>query len=211
LKSRLATVWNSVDTEVFKPTENRLQNGSLRLLGVGRISPQKNLSALAPALAECRRKNLRVTLDWAGKTDDPACHRAVLSAIENHRVRDVWRWLGVCNDIPALLRQYDALVLPSLWEGLPNVVCEALAAGLPVLASDVSDNVRLVHDGVSGFLFDPEEPETIARAITQFAGLDQQTRINFGRAARAFAEKELSLSACVAAYERLIVADRREK
>jgi glycosyltransferase involved in cell wall biosynthesis len=112
----------------------------------------------------------------------------------------------VRKDIPELLHRYDALILPSLWEGLPNVVCEALAAGLPVLASDVSDNARLVQHGVTGFIFDPKQPDAIANAISQFAVLDQDTRARFGRAARAFAEKELSLAACTTAYERLLVA-----
>jgi glycosyltransferase involved in cell wall biosynthesis len=135
----------------------------------------------------------------------------VLAAIKNHRVEDVWRWLGVRKDIPALLNQYDALILPSLWEGLPNCLCEALAAGLPVLASDVSDNARLVQGGVTGFVFDPKRPSAIARAITQFAFLDQSTRRSFRLAARSFAEKELSLAACVANYERLLMADRQDR
>lgn len=208
LKRRLVTIWNGVDTEVFRPAGNGSNNDTLKLLGVGRITPAKNLPALVHALAECREKNLRVTLDWAGQTDDPACHRAVLAAIENHRVGDIWRWLGVRKDIPTLLHQYDALILPSLFEGLPNVVCEALAGGLPVLASDVSDNARLVQDGVTGFIFDPKRSSKIARAISQFAVLDQETRAGFGLAARAFAEKELSLTACVAAYECVLTASR---
>lgn len=208
LKRRLVTIWNGVDTEVFRPASIGSNDSTLRLFGVGRITPQKNLPVLVHALAECRGRNLRVTLDWAGKPEDHACHRAVLSAIENHRVGDVWSWLGLRKDIPALLHQYDALILPSLWEGLPNVVCEALAAGLPVLASDVSDNARLVQDGVTGFIFDPKSPSAIAQAICQFAALDQEARAGFALAARRFAEKELSLTACVDAYERLLMARR---
>jgi glycosyltransferase involved in cell wall biosynthesis len=211
LNRRLVTIWNGVDTEVFRPAGNASNNGTLKLFGVGRITPQKNLPALAQALAECSGKKVAVTLDWAGKPDDLSCHRAVLAAIKNHRVEDVWRWLGVRKDIPALLNQYDALILPSLWEGLPNCLCEALAAGLPVLASDVSDNARLVQGGVTGFVFDPKRPSAIARAITQFAFLDQSTRRSFRLAARSFAEKELSLAACVANYERLLMADRQDR
>ena len=211
LNSRLVTIWNGVDTEVFRPAGNAFVNGTLKLFGVGRITPQKNLPALAQALAECRGKNVAVTIDWAGKPDDLSCHRTVLSAIKNHRVDDVWRWLGVRKDIPALLNRYDALILPSLWEGLPNCLCEALAAGLPVLASDVSDNARLVQGGVTGFIFDPKRPSAIARAIAQFALLDQATRRSFRLAARSFAEKELSLAACVATYEGLLMADRQNR
>ena len=209
LKRRLVTIWNGVDTEAFYPFRNASSTSTLKLLGVGRITPQKNLPALVLALAECKRKNLQVTLDWAGETDDETCNGVVLSAIENHRLGDIWHWLGLRKDIPALLHQYDALILPSLWEGLPNVVAEALAAGLPVLASGVSDNARLVQDGVTGFIFDPKLPGDIARAICQFALLDREARACFALAARTFAEKELSLTACVDVYERLLMASRK--
>lgn len=208
LSSRLTTIWNGIDTEIFQPASRGSRSGTLKLVGVGRITPAKNLRVLVHALAECRRKNLRVELDWAGKSDDQVCHRDVLSAIEDHQLGGIWRWLGVRKDIPTLLHQYDALILPSLWEGLSNVLCEALAAGLPVLASDVSDNARLVQHGVTGLIFDPKQPDAIANAISQFAALDQDTRDRFGRSARAFAEKELSLATCITAYERLLVENR---
>jgi len=208
LNSQLITIWNGVDTDVIHPADVGLRDGTLKLLGIGRITPQKNLPALVLALAECRRKNLRVTIDWAGEPDNQVCYREVLSAIEDHQLGSTWRWLGVRKDIPALLHQYDALILPSLWEGLPNVVCEALAAGLPVLVSDVSDNTRLVQHGVTGLIFDPKKPDAIADAILLFAGLDQATRDRFGRAARSFAEKELSLASCITAYEHILVTNR---
>lgn len=211
LRSRLVTIWNGVDTEVFHPANTGYRSGTLKLLGVGRITPQKNLPALVHAIAQCRQKNLQVTIDWVGESDDQAYHRKVLSAIEDHRVGSIWHWLGVRKDIPALLLQYDALILPSLWEGLPNVVCEALAAGLPALVSDISDNARLVQDGMTGLIFDPKQPDAIAHAISQFAAIDQDARASFGRAARAFAEKELSLATYVNAFERLLIASRENR
>ena len=72
-----------------------------------------------------------------------------------------WRWLGEESDIPGLLREHHALIHPSLYEGLPNVVCEALAAGMPVLVSNVCDHPLLVADGERGFLFDPADPGSI--------------------------------------------------
>jgi glycosyltransferase involved in cell wall biosynthesis len=208
LKTRLHTIWNGIDSAVFHPAGRSTRSTQLRLLGLGRISPAKNLIALAQALGDCLRQGLPVTLDWAGWSDDAPYHQQVLRAIEDHKVGKKWSWLGVREDIPTLLHQYDALILPSLWEGLPNVACEALAAGLPVLASDVSDNARLVQHGVTGFIFDPKQPYAIALAISRFAALDQDTRARIGRAARSFAERELSLATCITAYERLLVENR---
>jgi len=208
LKSRLHTIWNGIDSAVFHPAVRNTRGTQLRLLGLGRITPQKNLIALVQAFGDCLRQGIPVTLDWAGWSDDAPYHQQVMRAIEDHKVGKRWHWLGVRKDIPTLLHQYDALILPSLWEGLPNVVCEALAAGLPVLASDVSDNARLVQHGVTGLIFDPKQPDAIANAISRFAVLDQDARGRFGRAARAFAEKDLSLDICITAFERLLVENR---
>jgi glycosyltransferase involved in cell wall biosynthesis len=106
--------------------------------------------------------------------------------------------------VAALLQGCDALVLPSLWEGLPNVVCEALASGVPVLASAVSDNPQLVPDGENGFNFSAESIEAIAEGILRFTALNHGEREAMGRRARAFAERELGLSAYVDKYERLL-------
>lgn len=206
LEKRLQTIWNGTDLEEFRPPQDRISNDTLRLLGVARIAPQKNLIRMAEALRYCIQQGLSVSLDWIGRVTDGAYYQRVLRAIADGGVASNWCWLGQRKDIPELMRQYDALILPSLYEGLPNVVCEALASGLPVLASRVSDNARLVPDGIHGFTFAPESPRAIGEAIVQFAHLDQCTRARFGREARAFAIRELSLEACVTAYERLLDA-----
>jgi glycosyltransferase involved in cell wall biosynthesis len=70
------------------------------------------------------------------------------------------------------MQRHDALIHPSLYEGLPNAVCEALAAGLPVLISNVCDHPLLVVEGERGFLFDPSDPLSIAMSIERAAALD---------------------------------------
>jgi glycosyltransferase involved in cell wall biosynthesis len=95
------------------------------------------------------------------------------------------------------MTEHDALILPSLYEGLPNVVCEALACGLPVLASKISDNPRLVQDAVTGYLFDPNSPDEIAKTIFGFAQLGFEDRLEMSMAARRFAELNLSIHKCV--------------
>ena len=113
--------------------------------------------------------------------------------------------------MPELMRRYDALVLPSMWEGVPNVVCEALASGLPVLASDVSDIPLLLQDGVNGFLFAPHKVEGIAGAIIRFGALPASGRGAMATAGRAFAETRLSLAQCTDCYERLLLGPEYRK
>jgi len=104
-----------------------------------------------------------------------------------------------------LLRRHDALIHPSFYEGLPNVVCEALATGIPVLASAVCDHPLLVAEGERGFLFDPESPQSIAAAITRFTALSVADRRRFSRNAREYAEANLGVEKMVGAYESLFM------
>src|SRR5690606_21739605 len=100
--------------------------------------------------------------------DDEAAKAEVDAALAAEGVADRWRWLGRREDVPELMRAHDALVHPAFFEGLPNAVCEALASGLPVLASRVCDHPRLVGED-RGLLFDPGSPEDIAAALERFA------------------------------------------
>ena len=121
-------------------------------------------------------------------------------------MRRHWQWLGLQRDIPTLLRGYHALVHPSLYEGTPNAICEALAAGRPVLASDVCDHPLLVAEGKRGFLFDPKAPESIVAALARLAGLGVEAWRALGRNARDYAEAELGIELMVSRYEALFAS-----
>src|SRR5690606_28347096 len=74
-------------------------------------------------------------------------------------------WLGQRHDVPALLKAADVLVLPSRWEGMPNVILEAMAAGRPVVATAVEGSRELVVPGRTGWLAAPEDVESLAGAL----------------------------------------------
>ena len=81
------------------------------------------------------------------------------------------------------------MLLPSYFEGLPNVVCEAMACGKPALVSNVSDNSRLVADGDNGFLFDPSSPGDLADTIHKFVMLSAEEKQKMGGRGRVRAEE----------------------
>ncbi|GAH13740.1 unnamed protein product, partial [marine sediment metagenome] len=132
-------------------------------------------------------------------TDETAAY------LETVGISKQWTWFGTRSDIPNQLAKHDALIHASYFESLPNVICEALASGRPVLASRVCDNNRLVEDGVSGFLFDPGSPESIATAIMALSQKTFSERHRMGQAAREYAEKHLSLERFIDAYVQLII------
>jgi glycosyltransferase involved in cell wall biosynthesis len=210
LKNNVSCIYNGVDLSRFHPIVSVPRSGgALRLLGVGRIGPEKNLVNLIAALATFEEKfGCIPEIGWAGDRDSSRagrryCERidAALARLPNVRRR--WRWLGLQSDVPGLLRGYDALIHPSLYEGLPNAVCEALAAGIPVLASNVCDHPLLVADGSRGYLFDPRDPPGIAAAIAKLAELDSGAWRDLERNAREYASANLGVDKMVESYAAL--------
>jgi glycosyltransferase involved in cell wall biosynthesis len=112
-------------------------------------------------------------------------------------------WLpGERSDVPALMRRFDAFVLPSLAEGISNTLLEAMASGVPVLATAVGGNPELVTTGRTGFTLPSEDAEAMAAAMQALAAEPARARA-LGQAARADAERRFSLPAMVAAYHAL--------
>lgn len=112
------------------------------------------------------------------------------------------RWLGRRDDIPSLLKTADVLVHASLWEGMPNVVLEAMAACLPVIGTMVEGTEDLVLPGQTGWLVPPRDPEALAHALIEAADSPDCCR-QFGEEGRLRVEREFSIETTVEAYERL--------
>ena len=101
-------------------------------------------------------------------------------------------------------RKSDIFCLPSLYEGYPNVVAEAMSCGLPVICSNVYENPYIVEEGVNGFLFNPEDPSDIARAIRQMTSLSIEEREQMGRRNRQLCLERNTEEAFLLAYEQLM-------
>jgi len=109
-------------------------------------------------------------------------------------------WLpGERNDIAAIMGGLDCFVLPSLAEGISNTILEAMASGLPVIATDVGGNADLVKSGINGQIVPAGDPEALAHQIVKFANAPGQAKI-MGRLGRQRVEEKFSMNAMVAAY-----------
>ena len=110
-------------------------------------------------------------------------------------------WLpGERRDIPEIMRSLDCFVLPSLAEGISNTILEAMASGLPVIATDVGGNADLVIAGKSGELVPAADPDAMAKAIVQLASKPVHAK-KMGDAGRDLVEQKFSMGAMVAAYQ----------
>jgi glycosyltransferase involved in cell wall biosynthesis len=211
LRGRLSTILNGVDAATFHHERIDLPPEPLRLLAVASVSPFKNGLCLVEAL-RLLRDNHGITpkVTWIGQHVETITERREYAirmneAIVRYGLESQWEWLHQRSDVPQLMSTHHALVHPSFVEGLPNVVCEALSCGLPVLISNVLDHPHLVQDGRSGFLFDPHNPQTLAEAILKFHHLDKDGRSAMAENATAFARANLSVNRLANEYERLFL------
>jgi glycosyltransferase involved in cell wall biosynthesis len=210
MRKKILTIYNGVDLDVFRPVYTRKKSvNNLSLVAISSVSFNKNTLNLAKALVICKEKyKIQVTVNWIGvqQVSDEGTRPTdeTNSFLNKSGLSGYWKWHGVRNDISQVLVSHDALIHPSYFEGLPNVICEALACGRPVLASRVCDNSNLVQEGVSGFLFDPDLPADIAQTINKFNTKTLPQRDEMGKAARKYAEKHLSCDQFVSKYEELL-------
>lgn len=162
---KLVVIYNGVElpsaplaSTIEVRAELGLPPGGLVIGAVSRLDPVKGVSVLVEALAQVDEVYLAVIGD--GPERAPLASLAGSLGVAN-RIR----WTGHRRDVSHCLPAFDLFVQPSLHEGLPNAVLEAMAAGLPVVATAVGGTPEVVVDGVTGILVPPRDPDALAEAI----------------------------------------------
>jgi glycosyltransferase involved in cell wall biosynthesis len=187
LNPRVQVIPNGVDTGLFTPGQRaRRGAGPRRILYVGRLSPEKNLETVVAATASLGAPAI-VTMVGVGPLRDPleAQARAHGVLIELPGVVDQRR-------LPDVYRSADVFVLASFTEGHPKVLLEAMACGVPVVASDCPGNRSLVENGRTGLLFDPRRPDELAACLERVLD-DEALALRLGQAGRALVESRYDL------------------
>jgi len=135
---------------------------------VALFRPRKGIEVLLEALARLRSEGLPVRLRAVGEFETPEYEREVKDLCERLGLADAVCWTGFRQDVQSELARMDLFVLPSLFgEGLPMVVLEAMAAGVPVVGTGVEGVPEAIRDGEEGLLADPGDPVSLARAISR--------------------------------------------
>ena len=204
LAGKTLTVVNFVDSEYFHPVE-RSRSEVPEIVVAASIRELKNTLGLIRAVRLMKDAGVRFHVSWYGKVESEAEYFS--------RCEQLIRELGVEESISLLektkqirdkYQQADYFVLPSFHEGSPNVICEAMACGLPIACSDVCDNARYVYPGENGVLFDPKSAESIAEAISGLLGVSEYVWKKYGRKSRMLAVEVCSKERFVESYIKLI-------
>jgi glycosyltransferase involved in cell wall biosynthesis len=194
---------NGVDTDRFAPSAVSAPSDTVRLCFVGRLVRQKGLDVLLDALARLVDRSWRLTLVGDGPERPKLVGQAVALGLAGR-----FRFVGWTDRdaLPGLLAAHDLFVFPSRDEGMPNAVLEAMAAGLPVVATAIAGNEELVVDGQTGLLVPPGDPAALAQALVRL--LDAPgLRGTYGRAGRDRVEREYSWKRVAEAYLRLCLGE----
>lgn len=199
----IRVIHNGVDTDQYRPRPE-LRDKYRRELGIaadafvlsyhGRIEPRKQVDLMIKAVAEAAKhvSAHAVVVGDGPQADEVRRLAAELSAPAT--------FTGFRDDVPMLLSAADAAAHLSTSEGLPLSVLEAMASGLPVIASNATSHAEQIRDGEDGFLVAPRDSSAVAEAILQLA-TDPARRERMGSSALRRAEERFSIEAMVGGYE----------
>lgn len=184
LAKRIIAIPNFVDASMFDSSIDRGSIGEshqLKLIGVGRVIPSKNIDRLIDALSILRDQGYRFDLKWYGDTYDSEYLQLLNTKISKLGMSNSFKLMGECHNMPEAYATADYFVMPSLHEGYPNVLVEAMACELPVAVSAVCEHPYIIEDEINGFLFDPTNTQDMVSAIKKMLTLTSTQRAKIGR------------------------------
>ncbi len=199
---KTAIIPNAIDLERFQCvspadlTPWGIPAGSRVLITIGRLEHQKGIDVLLDSASQLIAKYQDVHFLVVGDGPDQA---RLKSQAQTLGIAEHVHWAGQRNDVPELLTASTALVLPSRWEGMPNVVLEAMAAGKPIVATRVEGVAELVTPGVNGWLVAPERPQLLAEAIDRLL-TDNSVIFSMGRESQRIVGEKFTIDQFVENY-----------
>lgn len=209
-KEKLHVIYNGIDPQLYQIYKRddkdkilsrlSLSTGVPVLLTVGRLQQQKGYQYLIQSSFELKNRGHNFVWLIAGEGElRPYLEQLIIS----YKLQQEIRLLGIRDDVPMLLCASDIFVLSSLWEGLPGVVLEAMAAGLPVVATNVGGTPELVEDGINGFLVPPANPTMMADAIEKLFKMSEEGRRKMGDVGMEIVKEKFTIDKMVSGHEQL--------
>ena len=204
MKKKVTTITNFVDLEKFHVVKHE-RSRRPEVLVAATIRPSKNTSGLIMAASILNNKGLNFHISWYGYSDEFQVYYDECEAlIKEHQLVEFVSLHPKTREIHKKYQEADYFCLPSFYEGTPNVLCEAISCGLPVMVSNVCDNGYYAQEGFNGVLFDPYSPEDIAAAIYKMMTQDNISYQTYRRNGRNIAERLLSEQIFLNKYLKII-------
>lgn len=209
LRRRLRVIRNGVDTERFSPAQRRGHGEPFCFACVGTVYRVKNPVRVVHAVQLLIERGVRgFRVEWYGRPGldegrPSEAYRQATTLIATRGLSDYVQFFGPRSDIENAYRTADAFLHVSVQEGIPNAVVEAMACGLPVVVSRVSDLPVIVAAAKNGFVCDETRPESIADAMEAMFHTPAMERAAMGARSRELAVRWFGMERFVGAYEAL--------
>lgn len=202
-EGRIRQIYNGVDTDLFRPRVGPRPSGQFVIGTVGRMQTVKNQLDLVRAFVEVAQRSQMVPLNLKlVMIGDGPLREAAQGMLADAGMADL-AWLpGTRNDVAEQIAQMDLFVLPSLNEGISNTILEAMACGVPVIATRVGGNPELVVDGETGTLVPVSSPSILADAIRNYVESPELAQMH-GEAGRRRVENHFSMHAMLDGYRQV--------
>lgn len=200
-QKRILRIPNGVDTRFFQPRVHAERPGKLRFLLVGRRQPQKGVDLLLKAILTLKLSGLedKFEVKLCGSDSPDYDYRSMAKELGVAHLVD---FLPFQKDMRHIYQEAQSFLLPSRGEGLSNALLEAMAMGLPVIATRVSGTPDVVTNEKDGLLIPPESSEALAEAMKRII-LDPALRQQLGQNARRRVEDEFSMEHVARQYSGL--------
>lgn len=191
LINKITVIPNFVDLKKYIPTYH-IRKKIPEVIIVATVFPPKNTKTFIHAIKFLVDKKIDFHFSWYGLTESTKENmnymRECTELIKDLDLEDKICLLPKTKRIIEKYRESDYFCLPSLYEGTPNVICEAMACGLPVICSNICDNSKYVQNNDNGFLFDPRNAEDIANKLLKALQLTEKKYSDFCSNSRKKAE-----------------------
>lgn len=205
LWTKTVVITNMVDCQRFQSDVATHKREVPTILTTARINRQKNILKYLDALKLLKDRGIAFKAEWYGDPKlNPEYYIQIKESIEINGLHDVFEIKKPVINVEEIYRNADIFCLPSIFEGFPNVVIEAMASGLPIACSNVCDNPYIVQEGVNGFLFNPESPEQIATTLIKLLDEIQTKRDYYSRVNREKVQSLCSRNSFISKYIELI-------
>jgi len=208
-ESLLTVIPNGVDTEQFRRIPRDVGHSLRQSLGlegkfvwlaVGRFEIAKDYPNMLRGFARVRERFPQATLLLVGRGSLQSETERLAQSLD---LGSGVRFLGVRDDVVQVMSAADGYVMSSAWEGMPMVLLEAAAAGLPIVTTRVGGNHEVVRDGESGFVVPPRDHEALGRAMLQLMELSETERRSMGDRGREIIRAHYGLNRVVERWEEL--------
>ncbi|HVD33695.1 MAG TPA: glycosyltransferase [Gemmatimonadales bacterium] len=208
-ESLLTVIPNGVDTEQFRRIPREVGHSLRQSLGlegkfvwlaVGRFEIAKDYPNMLRGFSRVRERSPHAILLLVGRGSLQSETERLAQSLD---LGSGVRFLGVRDDVVQVMSAADGYVMSSAWEGMPMVLLEAAAAGLPIVTTRVGGNHEVVRDGESGFVVPPRDHEALGRAMLQLMELSETERRSMGDRGREIIRAHYGLNRVVERWEEL--------